>query len=86
MGKIVFAPVCSECGAILRKAATYTEVVADYSVVNKTAAKRSVVMVEPKRCPNCGIEFTEIHVPRNMSRDFYFETDELYNIALDYHI
>ena len=82
MVKIIFAPICSECGQILNNVIAYEEkVYAKWDGIFESW--RPETYMSPCCCPRCGASFTHIVSAPDISRGVSFHTDELDNIIYD---
>ena len=82
MARIIFAPICSECGQILNKAIAYEEKsYAKYDGIFESW--RPELRIEPYCCPRCKSVFTHVVSAPDISRGVFFQTDELDNIIYD---
>lgn len=72
MAKIVYKPTCSECGTVL-----HGDVSCKYYIPYDDELPVIIhgePAIEPMICPNCGVCFTSIIVPRATS-DINFEAN-----------
>ena len=72
MARIIYKPTCSECGTVLHgdvSCTYYKSYAVDLPVI--THGEPSI---EPLICPNCGVCFTAIIVPRATS-DINFDAN-----------
>lgn len=68
MAKIVFAPVCSKCEQIIKKRVDCKYDDTD-DINPRTLFKDKVI--EPERCPNCGVYFDAILMPMQLPSQLF---------------
>lgn len=65
---IEFLPVCSECGHIIRERVNYDETPTRVGCISNYISRGEI---EPHVCPNCGVVFERIILPRDLPFDGY---------------
>ena len=66
---IEFLPVCSECGYIIREKVEYRETPTRVGGTSNIIARGEL---EPSICPNCGVWFDRIILPRDLPFEGYY--------------
>jgi len=83
MARIIFAPICSECGQILKHTIACESKDWEYDECDRKLHWRHNVHIDPPYCPKCQARFTHVVSAPDISRGVFFQTDELDNIIYD---
>lgn len=83
MARIIFAPICSECGQILKYTIACESKDWEYDEYDRKLHWRNGVHIDPPCCPKCKAVFTHVVSAPDISRGVFFQTDELDNIIYD---